>query len=164
MKFSVSITSNDNTVRLALETADTSFLGETISKELERRGIEIVEVVLDREVGTGMVGMTLLNKISSVVANMFMENKNAILFFYCDDLNEIPRCRTRNISPQEYRSNLFSLMFERYVTKHGIQSVHDVTIRINAIDHCLFFHFISRDEHMDLIDEIKEDFAATYSK
>ena len=53
MKFSVSITSNENTVRLALETAGTSFLGETISKELERRGIEIVEVVLDREVGKG---------------------------------------------------------------------------------------------------------------
>ena len=53
MKFSVSITSNENTVRLALETAGTSFLGETISKELERRGIEIVEVVLDRDVGKG---------------------------------------------------------------------------------------------------------------
>ncbi len=164
MKFSISITSNDNTVRLGLETADTSFLGESISKEIESRGVEIVEVILDRELGKGLAGMALLDNISSVIANLFIENKNAILFFYCDDLNEIPRCRTRNISPQEYRSNLFSLMFERYVTKHGIQSVHDVTIRINAIDHCLFFHFISRDEHMDLIDEIKEDFAATYSK
>lgn len=164
MKFSISITSNDNTVRLGLETADTSFLGESISKEIESRGVEIVEVILDRELGKGLAGMALLDNISSVIANLFIENKNAILFFYCDDLNEIPRCRIRNISPQEYRSNLFSLMFERYVTKHGIQSVHDVTIRINAIDHCLFFHFISRDEHMDLIDEIKEDFAATYSK
>lgn len=164
MKFSISITSNDNTVRLGLETADTSFLGESISKEIESRGIEIVEVILDRELGKGLAGMALLDNTSSVIANLFIENKNAILFFYCDDLNEIPRCRTRNISPQEYRSDLFSLMFERYVTKHGIQSVHDVTIRINAIDHCLFFHFISRDEHMDLIDEIKEDFAATYSK
>ena len=164
MKFSISITSNDNTVRLGLETADTSFLGESISKEIESRGVEIVEVILDRELGKGLAGMALLDNISSVIANLFIENKNAILFFYCDDLNEIPRCRTRNISPQEYRSDLFSLMFERYVTKHGIQSVHDVTIRINAIDHCLFFHFISRDEHMDLIDEIKEDFAATYSK
>lgn len=164
MKFSISITSNDNTVRLGLETADTSFLGESISKEIESRGVEIVEVILDRELGKGLAGMALLDNISSVIANLFIENKNAILFFYCDDLNEIPRCRTRNISPQEYRSDLFSLMFERYVTKHGIQSVHDVTIRINAIDHCLFFHFISRAEHMDLIDEIKEDFAATYSK
>ncbi|MGN1156629.1 MAG: hypothetical protein ACI4TK_10660 [Agathobacter sp.] len=164
MKFTVSITSNDNTLRLGLETADTSFLGESISSEIESRCVEIVEVILDRELGKGLAGMALLDNISSVIANVFIENKNSILFFYCDDLNEIPRCRTRNISPQEYRSNLFSLMFERYVTKHGIQSVHDVTIRVNAIDHPLFFHFISRDEHMDIIDEIKDDFAATYSK
>ena len=164
MKFSVSITSNDNTVRLGLETAGTTFLGEKISKELESRGVEILEVVLDRESGKSMAGMALLDNISSVVANVFMENRNAILFFYCDDLNEIPRCRTRKISPQEYRSNLFSHMFERCVVKHGLESIHDITIRVNAIDRPLFFHFISRDEQMDLIDEIKEDFASTYSK
>ena len=165
MKVSVSIKSQlGNAVRIGLETADTSFIGESISKHLYSRGIEIIEVVLDRQAGKEMIGLNFLNEISSVVAKLFLENKHSILFYYCDDMNEIPHCNHCNMLPQEYRSKLFSQMFSRYVTSHNIDKVHDTTICVNAVDRPLFFHFISHKDNLDIINDIQEDFSKTYSK
>jgi hypothetical protein len=63
------------------------------------------------ERGINSAGM--LNKISSSCFDFLENNPETMLFIFCDMKNDnIPR-RHSNISPQYYRSLLFSRMFER---------------------------------------------------
>lgn len=41
-------------------------------------------------------------------------NPNSILYYYCDDMHNVPRNRTGK-TPQEFRSKLFKAFFKRYV-------------------------------------------------
>ena len=92
-----------------------------------------------------------------------MENENGILFYYCDDLLDIPMSN-HQILPQEYRNALFSDLFDLYQKHHNIKGLHDMSIKINAIDRPLFMHFIARDSHMHILEKIAYDMKISYSK
>lgn len=58
--------------------------------------------------------------------------------------------RHLGIPSQEYRSNLFSSMFDRYTTSHGIAAFVNQRIKIEDADNpqnSQFAHFICRKEH-----------------
>ena len=61
----------------------------------------------------------------------------------------------------EYRSALFSHIFDTYMTSHPVSGVINTPIRIdnyeNGIGYSLFFHFIARDIHSDIVELLKED-------
>ena len=61
----------------------------------------------------------------------------------------------------EYRSALFSHIFDTYMTSHQVSGVINTPIRIdnyeNGIGYSLFFHFIARDIHSDIVELLKED-------
>ena len=160
--FSVN-TSTGDILRVGLSTADDGFLSPGVSLLLSDLHIEIIEVSLERMGGNDSVGIRTLLKVSEIIANFLMENENGILFYYCDDLLDIP-LSNHKLLPQEYRNTLFSDLFDFYVQHHAIKGLRDITIQINAIDRPLFMHFIARDKHMTIIEKIAQDRKASYSK
>ncbi|WP_251619864.1 hypothetical protein [Odoribacter lunatus] len=99
---------NDYLVRIE----DFQNLPDDIIRELGN--IKILDITLERVSGEGHTDLNVLSKISIFIAGVLLDNENAILYFYCDDVHEIKR-RNMDISPQKYRNDLFSAMFQRCI-------------------------------------------------
>lgn len=111
------------------------------------------DVTLIRKSGEGYVGAQVLFAISDILAKILKDNSNAVLCFYCDPDTDVRR-NHKNMLPQEYRSRLFSRMFDRYVEARKISDLinHRVTIENpkNPTDR-QFAHFICRKEHQKAV-------------
>ena len=61
----------------------------------------------------------------------------------------------------EYRSRLFSHIFDTYMTSHQVSGVINTPIQLdnyeNGVGYSLFFHFIARDTHSDIVEMLKAD-------
>lgn len=70
------------------------------------------------------------------------------------------------LSPEIFSllSALFSDLFDLYLKHHNIKGLHDMSIKIDAIDRPLFMHFIARDIHMPILEKIAYDMKISYSK
>lgn len=111
------------------------------------------DVTLVRKAGEGYVGNKMLFAVSDVLAKFMDENEEAVLCFYCDADTDVHR-NHMDLLPQEYRSQLFSRMFEMYVKSHNIHNFinHRVVIE-DAENHNAkqFAHFICRKEHQEAV-------------
>lgn len=126
----------------------------------QKKGVEIYEVVLDRKSGDNKTNVRILSQIVSFIAKQFLANKNLILYYICDDMNEIPT-QAHDLSPQAYRSRIFSALFERYVHLHNITNIIDTTISFkDAVGQYQYIHIISRDTQSSFV-EILEEFILT---
>lgn len=60
-----------------------------------------------------------------------------------------------------YRSRLFTHIFDSYMTSHQVSGVINTPIQLdnyeNGIGYSLFFHFIAREKHSDIVEMLKED-------
>ena len=111
------------------------------------------DVTLIREDGTGRVGYGVLNMVSESLAKFLMANQEAVLCFYCDDQTDVVR-RKSEITPQEYRSQLFSRMYDHYVTVHGIDWLINYKVTIEVGGQPRITHFICRREHSGAVTAI----------
>lgn len=114
------------------------------------------DVTLIRKSGDGYIGRKMLNAITFTLARFMEENQDAVLCFYCDADTDVLRNHS-GMYPQEYRSRLFSRMFESYIKTHP---------HINLMNRCVaiddqfnpanrrFAHFICRSEHEKAVDSI----------
>ena len=168
MNLSVSLFSKfGDEYRLSLASVEDNRLSYSLKQLLFSNGIEIVEVFLDR---IGMYDTNNINTlfaISEVIAKLFLENSNMILYFYCDDLGIIPKISKKHqnrLLPQEYRSKIFSSMFNRYMDNHTGIKVKNYTMNIGEGRFEAYLHFIARDEHSKYIDLIKQDVQEGYGK
>ena len=127
-------------------------------------GVRVVGIDLRRLVGISPTGHEVLAAIEKVIANYFQDYDNVMLFYYCDFINPIPHTNKTSMPPQEYRSNLFKLMFERYVSLHDIDDVHLSVITAKGIDDTFYFHLIYRERHAHLASVISQDIKEGYSK
>ena len=61
----------------------------------------------------------------------------------------------------EYRSKLFTHIFDTYMASHQVSGVINTPIQLdNYIDgegYSLFFHFIARDCHNDIVEKLKDN-------
>jgi len=78
------------------------------------------------------------------------DNEAAVLCFYCDDLTDVPR-RHSDITPQEYRSLLFSKMFDMYVHENDIKDIVNYQIEIEDEHHPRFAHFITNEKYLPAV-------------
>lgn len=161
MNFSVSINSESGDkyfVYLAPLDAD-------IAKELyiDRYNIEVYQIVIDRECGTNTADIHILNTISDFIARVFLSNKNLILYYYCDDVNQIPNSN-HQIQPQEYRNRLFSAMINRYICNCNNSIVDTPITIIDAVGNAQYIHFISRSSYVTIVDNIVQYVIDNYSK
>lgn len=126
-------------------------------------GLELISVELVRIKGDAVTSSSVLTSLESIIADCFFERHNAVLFYYCDFLNPIPSSR-KTMPPQEYRSRLFSLMFERYCSHHSIKDVSEVKVVINGLDCPYYFHLISRNSQLDSVRKIAFQLQTDFEK
>ena len=110
-------------------------------QELLGDDIEIVDVTLERVKGINPTDIGILLKISNIIGEILNDNGNLILYFYCDDMHNISRRENREVSPQKFRSDLFSRMFDKYILSNGITNMINTPIEIKADRH-IYIHLI----------------------
>lgn len=153
MEFSVSITSeSDDEYRIILSPFNLDVIPDKV-RELLADNIEIADITLDRIKGESPTNIDILLKISNVIGEVFDDNENLILYFYCDDMHDVSR-RDKILSPQKFRSDLFSRMFDRYIISNGITNIINTPIEIKADRH-IYIHLISRKCHLKYVTAIK---------
>ena len=115
------------------------------------------DVSLVRKGGYGIVGYNILMRIASILADFLKENERAILCFYCDGATELER-HHKNIPPQQYRSMLFSKMYDMYVHKYRVEGIVNYPIVIAEKDpwKSQYAHFICREIHLGMIHSLKD--------
>ncbi len=111
------------------------------------------DVTLVRKSGEDYVGYKILFAVSDVLARFMGENEDAVLCFYCDADTDLRRHHTE-LLPQEYRSRLFSRMFEMYVKSCNLSGF--INYRVEMEDpyntgNRQFAHFICREEHREAV-------------
>lgn len=111
------------------------------------------DVTMIRKSGDGYVGYKVLFAISDILAKFMEENEDAVLCFYCDASTDVRR-NHGDMLPQEYRSNLFSRMFELYSRSHKLSRFINHRVEIENPDNPedrQYAHFICRREHKDAV-------------
>ena len=67
----------------------------------------------------------------------------------------------KNMPVNAYRSRLFTHIFDTYMTSHQVSGVTNTPIQLDnyedGVGYSLFFHFIARDIHSDIVEMLKED-------
>lgn len=140
------------------------FLSQEAHERLSRDGVDVLMVELDRVKGIAPVGHLVLSNIEQVVADAFVHKRNTVICFICDFLSPIPSSK-KQIPCQQYRSILFTRMFERYISKH--ESVMDMTQTVVAIEgtcETYYVHLIARKEQMHYVQLLSEDIKTGFSK
>lgn len=108
------------------------------------------DVTLVRKAGNGYVGYKTLFTVSDILAKFLADNDNAVLCFYCDSTHPIKRSH-KQLLPQEYRSKLFTKMFDIYMRSGKIKGFINHCVKIADPENPQFAHFICREEHKDSV-------------
>ena len=162
MNYSFSISSrNGDEYRIMLFDADISLLADTVQKSITEQGVDISEIMIDRLRGGESTRPEVLHAITGRIADLFAENETLILYYSCDDLNPIPsrnmKSANRELSVQEYRSILFSHIFDSYMDSHQVSGITNTPVIIDGEGYTQFMHLIARDRHQAIVDLIKDD-------
>ena len=159
----VNITSSrGDQYRIRLSSSGEHYLSKEVFQELNE-DFDILTIELERIKGIMPTGHAVLSQIEKVIADTFLCSHNTIICFICDFLSPIPSTQKR-IPPQQYRSLLFTRMFERYVSQHPIGDIMQSVLTIGGIDEDYYIHIIARSEHVRYVNMISEDIRIGYSK
>lgn len=148
--------------------ADISLLAENVQRTIVEKGIDISEIMIDRVKGGESTAQEILHAITGRVADLFAENENLVIYYSCDDMNPIPsrnmKGANRELSVQEYRSLLFSHIFDSYMYSHQVSGITNTPVIINGEGYTQFIHLIARSKHQAIVDLIKEDVIEGWGK
>lgn len=154
--------------RILFLPADEQHLSIAVREVLQRQDIDITELIIDRVSGENATSQNVLHSIVGRIADIFAEHPNLIIFYSCDDCNPIPArnasSANRNMTVQEYRSRLFSRLFDTYMSSHHVSGIANTPIRIDGQGYSCFMHLISRDEHQNVVELVKDDIQQGYGK
>ena len=137
-----------NQLKVALSYYDAEIL-HAFTSDAYVLTLTFYDVTLVREGGVGYVGYKMLSTVSGILFRFLEDNEDAVLCFYCDSATDVNRKR-REIPPQEYRSALFSRMFEEYVLSHNISEYVNHCVVVEDTDNSWnsqYAHFICRKCH-----------------
>ena len=165
MEAAYSIVQKDNEYRVLLTSVNIEVLSEHVQNVLADRQIDISELIIERMSGDSTTGQDILHDITGWVAELFASNPNLIIYYSCDDMTPIPsrnkRSENKDIPVNEYRSKLFTHIFDTYMTSHQVSGVINSPIQLDNYEddfgYSLFFHFIAREIHSDIVEMLKED-------
>ena len=165
MEASYSIIQKENEYRILLTSVNTEALPDHILSVLTERNIDVSELMIERISGETTTGQDVLHDITGWIAEMFASNPNLIIYYSCDDMTPIPSRNTnsgnKEIPVNAYRSKLFTHIFDTYMASHQVSGVTNTPIQLdnyeNGVGYSLFFHFIARDIHNDVVEMLKED-------
>ena len=165
MEASYSIIQKDNEYRILLTSVDIEVLPERIQRVIVSRKVDISELMIERVRGNSTTGQDVLHDITGWIAEQFTSYPNLIIYYSCDDMTPIPSRNTnsdnKDMPVNAYRSRLFTHIFDSYMTSHQVSGVINTPIQLdnyeNGIGYSLFFHFIAREKHSDIVEMLKED-------
>ena len=165
MEAAYSIVQKDNEYRVLLTSVNTEVLPERIQKILTSRNIDISELMIERISGESTTGQDILHDITGWVAELFASNPNLIIYYSCDDMTPIPsrnkNSDNKDMPVNEYRSRLFTHIFDSYMISHQVSGVINTPIQLDNYEdgvwYSLFFHFIAREIHSDIVEMLKDD-------
>ncbi|MBR5039319.1 MAG: hypothetical protein IKX65_11450 [Prevotella sp.] len=172
MEASYSIVQKDNEYRILLTSVSIEVLPERIYNVLTSRKIDVSELIIERISGESTTTQDVLHDITGWVAELFASNPNLIIYYSCDDMTPIPsrnkNSENKNMPVNEYRSRLFTHIFDSYMASHQVSGVINTPIQLdnydNGIGYSLFFHFIAREIHNDIVEMLKEDIKGVSGK
>lgn len=165
MEASYTIICRGSEYRIILNPVNLDILSDKLRKQLTERSIDISELIIDRISGDSTTEQNVLHDITGWVADMFASNHNLIIYYSCDDMMPIPSRNkssgNRDLPVNEYRSRLFSHIFDTYMASHQVSGVSNMPVRLdNYIDgygYSIFLHFIARDKDIDIVELLKEE-------
>jgi len=137
-------TSKGDVLRVSL-TEDNSVISQEVREVID--DIHILGIELLRIEGTCTIGLDVFRGIESFISEVFQGKENAVILYYCDFLNPIPKTSKNSLPCQEYRSRLFENMFKRFTQQRRISNVRLSVITVSGIDEKYYFHVIYRDVH-----------------
>lgn len=100
-----------------------------------------------------------LNKIASILFD-FLEENDVILYFYCSKSSINKSIKKENISNQQYRSILFSRMYDRVSTNYPSKYIHKPIILEDPEDGDHYIHLIAKKRHDDKLEAFEKEFDA----
>lgn len=132
---------------------------------LNAEGIEVFEIGLGRAKGTLPTSPHVLARIEEIVAEVFLSHPNAVISFFCDFITAIPSMnRKRKMTVQQYRSQLFSYMFDRFIRRHHLDGIYNKVVIVQGVAESYYFHVITRQEHLRFADMIAEGHHQDFDK
>ncbi|MBQ9672842.1 MAG: hypothetical protein IJV34_08320 [Prevotella sp.] len=165
MEASYSISQRGSEYRILLSPANLNILSEAAYDYIQRKGIDISELIIDRVKGESTTEQDVLHDITGWVADMFASNTDLIIYYSCDDMMPIPSRNAssdnKDLPVNEYRSRLFSHIFDTYMLSHQVTGVTNTPIRldnyVNGQGYSIFIHLIARDKHADVVEMLKDN-------
>lgn len=149
--------------RLRITSDHIGMLSDEVILELRAKGIQVVDIELERTKGLRVTSPRVLAKIEECIAEVFFSRQDIMICFFCDFISLVPSMK-KKMSVQEYRSRLFSDMFERYIKIHHIDGIRNQVVTVNGVAEDYFAHVIVREEHIHLARIIGEGIQKDYGK
>ena len=165
MDSAYSILQKGSEYRVLLTSANLNALSDSLRHLLVERDIDVSELMIDRISGENTTEQDVLHDITGWVADLFANNPNLIIYYSCDDMTPIPsrnvNSENRDLPVNEYRSRLFTHIFDSYMSSHQVIGVTNTPIRLdnydNGVGYSLFLHLIARDKHSDIVELLKDE-------
>ena len=157
------VSENGDEYKLQFTTDRSGIIADEILDCINKEGIEVAEIGLGRVRGGSVTSNKMLSLIEECIADFMHRHKNVVLSFFCDFINFLPATK-KNIPVQEYRSKLFSLMFERYASQHNLANFSHKVVEIEGVAENFYFHIISRKEHLKYAEMIAEGHRRDFGK
>lgn len=172
MKASYSIVRRGSEYRILLSPVKLDVLSDKLSRHLTELNLDISELIIDRISGEDTTEQDILHDITGWVANLFAENPNLIIYYSCDDMMPIPsrneNSENSELPVNEYRSRLFTHIFDTYMSSHQVVGVSNTPIRLdnyeNGYGYSIFMHIIARDKHADIVEMLKNEIVEVSGK
>lgn len=152
--------------QISLSSKNGGLIANDVRQSLSAEGIIILDVELNRIQGFNPTTNAVLSKIGEKIADVFLANPNVIICYFCDFLSELPYTNKRNkiMTVQEYRSVLFSQMFDRYVSQHHLENVSLAVLAIEGVKETYYVHIVARTEHLRYISQINDGIQRDFGK
>ena len=149
--------------KLQFTTERSGIISDVILDQLSLHGIEVVEIGLGRSKGGNVTSPKVLAQIEKCIADMLIAHPNVIISFFCDFISFVPRMK-RNMPVQQYRSLLFTRMFEHYIAHHHLDGICNRVVTVEGVAENYFFHIIARQEHLQYADIIAQGHQDDFGK
>jgi len=149
--------------KLQFTTDRSGIVANVLLDKIENHGLFIVEIGLGRTKGVNVTNHRVLAQIEQCIADVLLGNPNFMLVFFCDFISLLPSMN-KNMSVQEYRSRLFSRMFERYVAQHHITDIFNRVTIVEGVAENYYFHIIARKRHLVYADMISAGIQKDFGK
>ena len=165
MEASYSITHRESEYRVLLTSVNLNSLSDDTLRVISERDIDISELMIERISGETATNQEVLHDITGWVADVFANNTNLIIYYSCDDMTPIPSRNTnsdnKDLPVNEYRSRLFTHIFDTYMASHQIFGVTNTPIRLDnfsdGLGYSIFIHLIARTNHDDIVEMLKTE-------